>query len=351
MQDLNPGGGQRVCREISRILFARGHNITIVVPKGRANTTVEGAEIIEAGFASDNPSVSILRSLPAMLKAMPKQDVIISSMPFMGILNFLKRGIKLKYHLVQSDDYRLFDDRNLIKSRLNLISYKISALLSYQLPLTFWFNSNWTKSRVELYRKLKRYHIINPGIDPDIFRPLEYSKKQEFLAGVFLKHGRQVAAQNLRETINLLREDIPDLRLRIFSKDKIDSNSFSCKTEIISPATDSELVEKLNECSLLIGASRDEGFYLPGLEAMACGIPVVMTDSGGCADYAENEFNCILIDQDKPQRIAEGVQKILSENVLRENIIKNGLKTAADFTWEKTVDKIESILEKDLTRL
>lgn len=351
MQDLNPGGGQRVCREISRLLIARGHKVTIVVPRGRAKILIDGAEIIEAGVASDSPSVSIIRSLPAMLKAMPIQDVIISSMPFMGILNFLKRGTKLKYHLVQSDDYHLFDDRNLIKSRAGLAFYKCSVIISYYLPLNFWFNSSWTKSRVEMFRKTRNYSIIHPGINPDIFRPIEKISRQNYLVATFLKHGRPKNTENVRESIRLLESDFPDLKLRIFSKDKIDRNSFACETEVVSPETDSELVEQLNECSLLIGASSNEGFYLPGLEAMACGVPVVMTDSGGCTDYAENGFNCILTEQDNPEKIAEGVQRVFSGSALRENLIRNGLKTAEDFTWDKTVVKIENIIEKNLTGL
>jgi len=53
----------------------------------------------------------------------------------------------------------------------------------------------------------------------------------------------------------------------------------------------------IRSADCLISPTRGEGFGLPGLQAMACGVPVVITDTSGCKDYA-HEDTCTLMQPD-----------------------------------------------------
>jgi glycosyltransferase involved in cell wall biosynthesis len=82
-----------------------------------------------------------------------------------------------------------------------------------------------------------------------------------------------------------------------------------------------------------------EGFYLPGLEAMAVGTPVIMADCVGNREYARHNKNCLLI----PNH--ETVKTVLSLTPDRlDNLHKEGLKTAQGFTLDNEYRKFIGIL-------
>ncbi len=76
-----------------------------------------------------------------------------------------------------------------------------------------------------------------------------------------------------------------------------------------------------------------EGFGFPIIEAMACGIPVVCSNSTSLPEIAGNAS--ILIDPDKPFSMAVALSKIINNKKLHELMIKTGLKRAKFFSWKK----------------
>ena len=73
-----------------------------------------------------------------------------------------------------------------------------------------------------------------------------------------------------------------------------------------------------------------EGFGLPLLEAMACGVPVVASNRASLPEVCGGA--AILVEPDQ-EALAAGIQRAL-EN--REGWKERGLQRAAEFSWEKT---------------
>ena len=107
-------------------------------------------------------------------------------------------------------------------------------------------------------------------------------------------------------------------------------------------------VEKLAElyatCDLFVSSSWFEGFGLPPLEAMACGAPVVMTDSGGVRDYAKPGENCLLVPVRTPEKIAQAILMVLTNPDLAEQFSREGPVTAAEYTWDKAAKRFEDAI-------
>jgi len=88
--------------------------------------------------------------------------------------------------------------------------------------------------------------------------------------------------------------------------------------------------------------SRDEGFGLPCLEAMAAGTPVVAAASGGvpeaCGDAA------LLVDPDDQDAIAHAVVAAATAPDLRERLRAAGRRRAAQLTWDRTAEMVDALL-------
>ena len=62
--------------------------------------------------------------------------------------------------------------------------------------------------------------------------------------------------------------------------------------------SEDEVVGLYTACNVLVHPYRGEGFGLPILEAMACGIPAIVTNGGACLDFC-NEKNSLLVQANK----------------------------------------------------
>jgi len=104
-----------------------------------------------------------------------------------------------------------------------------------------------------------------------------------------------------------------------------------------------ELASLYKGADIFLSTARSEGFCLPALEAMASGCPVILTNSGGITEYARNGYNAIILN--KIDKIWKNnlVDKIIKNKNLRQKLIKNGLKTANKYSWEKIINELELI--------
>ena len=87
-----------------------------------------------------------------------------------------------------------------------------------------------------------------------------------------------------------------------------------------------------SSCDLLFDPSRFQAFGLPGLEAMACGVPTGLPSRGGITEYARDGVNTLLVEPDDLQDAVAAIEQLLDDRQLRAGIIRAGLSTAARFT-------------------
>jgi glycosyltransferase involved in cell wall biosynthesis len=85
----------------------------------------------------------------------------------------------------------------------------------------------------------------------------------------------------------------------------------------------------------LIYPSLYEGFGLPPLEAMACGAPVVTSGTTSLPEVVGD--SALLVDPLSPESIADGIQRIVSDAPLREQLRERGLLRTRGVTWERAV--------------
>jgi glycosyltransferase involved in cell wall biosynthesis len=81
-----------------------------------------------------------------------------------------------------------------------------------------------------------------------------------------------------------------------------------------------------------------EGFGIPVLEAMAAGTPVVCSDQASLPEVAGEAG--LYVNPDEPEDIAEKINRVLTDDKLRKDLIQSGREQVKKFSWDKCSQKI-----------
>jgi glycosyltransferase involved in cell wall biosynthesis len=109
-----------------------------------------------------------------------------------------------------------------------------------------------------------------------------------------------------------------------------------------------ELVRYYTTADVFLFPSLHEGFGMPILEAMACGCPVVASDCHSMPEVAGGA--ALLVDPYDPARIAEAVERLLTDGQTRQHLIEKGRQRAPQFPWEKTASEVLALYQRVMTR-
>ena len=87
-----------------------------------------------------------------------------------------------------------------------------------------------------------------------------------------------------------------------------------------------------------------EGFGLPVLESLACGVPVITSNISSLPEVLGQ--GGLLVNPYSVEEIKSALEKILTDNNLRNDLIKQGIKQSQDFNWLNTAQQTFSLYEK-----
>ena len=98
-----------------------------------------------------------------------------------------------------------------------------------------------------------------------------------------------------------------------------------------------ELIKLYNGAEILVFPSLYEGFGLPPLEAMACGVPVITSNAASLPEIVGDAG--IQVDPRSPEELCQTIIEVLTNHELREDMQRKGIERASSFSWEETARK------------
>jgi glycosyltransferase involved in cell wall biosynthesis len=105
---------------------------------------------------------------------------------------------------------------------------------------------------------------------------------------------------------------------------------------------DEDLPALYRGATLFAFPSLYEGFGLPVLEAMACGVPVVCSETSSLPEVAGDA--ALLVDPLDVDGLNEALDRAIEDEEQRQTMIERGLARAAHFTWERSAQQLLDVM-------
>ena len=351
LSSLRLSGGVRVVVEYANQLAARGHRCFLIAPQRQVEPEMleelrPDVEIRQSHIdPGDRPSAlrSFLLSWSLAIRVPPSEVIVSTHTPTTVATLLASRVLKRGKPVWLYQDYlEMFLDRPVERWLLK------HALTWHDYALTV---SKYSKEELASFAQ-GDIVVVGEGLSqPELLQPLpEGERRRDGNQRALLYVGDLRPRKGIYDFIaaaQIVSERMPDLALWIVTKDKGEIES-TLPIERFHRPTRKKLARLYASCDVFVSASWWESFGLPPLEAMACGGPVVTTDSRGVREYARDEFNCLVTPPRDPAKLAAAIRRILSDAELEDRLRQNGPLTAAQYTWEGAVNRFEQAISDSL---
>jgi len=217
--------------------------------------------------------------------------------------------------------------------------------------------SNYSKN--EILKRIdfnkEKIKVIYHGVNHDIFKinkknKLSFGLPKKFILSVGSIEPRKnligllkaysLLSQELKSEYKLVLVGFKgwanDEVMELINKDKKNIN-------YLGFISDEELVKVYNLASVFVFPSLYEGFGLPVLEAMACGTPVVSSNSTSMPEVGGDAVE--YFSPDNIQEMKNKLSLVLKDKDLQNIMIKKGLKRAKIFSWKKSSNEHKQIFK------
>ena len=111
-------------------------------------------------------------------------------------------------------------------------------------------------------------------------------------------------------------------------------------TRIFVSPSQTQIAELYRGAFVYVSGSHYESFSLPGLEAMACGCPLVTTDNVGVKEYAIDSVNSLFSRIGDSDDQAQKIKSLIENPDLYQHLRLNGLETAGKFKWNRIIPEL-----------
>jgi len=93
-----------------------------------------------------------------------------------------------------------------------------------------------------------------------------------------------------------------------------------------------QLALLMNECDIFVDFSKYQAMGLTAMEAMACGVAVIVPESGGAASFAVHKENSLLVDSSSTDECLRALSQLIEDDALRTSIQRRAISDVARYS-------------------
>lgn len=352
------GGGANACYFLSKGFVEKGHKVTLVTAcfEGlESRETVNGVDIIRVDAKRSRlEQCSFFEMLSFLFKAYPvanrlcKDNKYDACLVFFGIPSgpvgyILKKKYKIPYVIrFGGGDIPGFQER----------FTKVYKLIGPAIKL-IWKNADMRIANSEGLKELAYdfcdkypFDIVCNGVDTQVFMPANKEEHSEvrllFVSRLIERKGLQYVLPQLKAIENITLTIVGDGPYRQTLEDIVASNSLNEKVIFVGQKDKAEIVPYYQNADIFILPSSKEGMPNVVLEAMACGLPIIMTPCQGSTELVD-ESNGFIVEADK---FGEVIEQLSRDSLLIDRLaIGSRTKAEEYFSWDSVVNKYLNALE------
>ncbi len=205
---------------------------------------------------------------------------------------------------------------------------------SYKLGLGNIVIANWLQEKMKEIGGNVAGKVTVP-FDTSMFFPY-HNKKEGSELRLLLPYRPEhtwKGAQDGIEAFKKVKQRCPQIKLVTYGP----SGSLLDEIQGKKPPTllDSDLRDIYNSCDIMIFPSWTEGNPLPPMEGMACGLALCTTNCTGIDEFAKNDFNALISPIKSPSEMADNLERVIKDAVLRKTLSENAMKSIRNRTPER----------------
>jgi glycosyltransferase involved in cell wall biosynthesis len=126
--------------------------------------------------------------------------------------------------------------------------------------------------------------------------------------------------------------------------DDIGNRSLINQIVLTGYVVNTDLPAIYSQSEVFLYPSLRESFGIPMLEAMACGVPVITSNTSSMPEIAGD--GAVIIDPFKPEEITRAMLDLTTNSALRSSLIPKGLERAKLFTWKRMAEDVLKIYQE-----
>lgn len=202
------------------------------------------------------------------------------------------------------------------------------------------------------------YNGVSENFTPFSNKNLDYFKKKYGInSGFFFYAGSMRKYKNISTLIkvySILDKNIQKKHDLVIAgryeheysnlRSLVNTLNLNGKVHFVGYLKEDDIINFYNYAIAFITLSLYESFCFPVVEAMACGVPVIAPDRLSFPEITQNI--AILLDPFNLREISLAMERIVRDNLLRQNLIENGLKLAKRYNWKINAMRVRDIYEK-----
>lgn len=305
-------GGVKIALTYANEMHKQGHSVDVIV----------FSDIEYDGWMGVlNFPIHHFRRQEAMAIAMAGIDFDAVVCTFWKTVYVARAGLisaRKHFYLIQGDEPNFYEEGS---------QEFVAARSTYSGPEHKIVISNYLQNKISTYEPSSNLSILKNGINSSELLQAPFLDKS-YRVRVLVEGRLNDPIKRVNETLQLLR-NIDGLEIIVVSP-AFDEMDLQLCDLLLRAVPANKMGSIYASCDLILKFSKTEGFGLPILEAMRCGVVPIVTDFGGIRDFLVDGVNGIILDQLDGEQIHKAVQRAVANlGDLRENAIS----TAASFEW------------------